>query len=600
MAINLQGNNNNLQGSFSPLQGAPITAVQPAGTPQPAVTPQQAITVPTAKPVSVTAPITPRASAPAPQPSMVDLSGNYGLVNGTVYRKRDNFAFSDPQSFFRDAGISSFNNLKFDTTYQPQPAQTFGFGDGKTYDINGQPINASQPEKPQGVSPVPTTPPAIPAPSANQARIDELTKTVFQAPTVNQQKLYEDAYNSAGLANIRTKLTELNDLIATKLSAYTAKEADINENPFLSEASRIGRLNRLAERKQDEIGNLQTQYKAYADLYNDGIGEVNDAVARQVADFDTSRKISTEELSFLLGIEGAEADRQTEAQKTATTFAEKNNIVSRFYKYPGNDTVYDTMTGQPLSFEEYKALGGAGNEGSAFPDVQTLQSELKTISEGQSLYDPTTGQIIRTIPKTYKPTGGGYTGGSGQVSPEAQAVLNGTLKLEDLTPTKRGQIASELNQAGYKRTENLNATQRESIDGFDTLLREAGNAEVLVDKVNTGVLAGRTGAISAKLGFGSQDFINYNSSVSNLSSILLKLRSGAAVTPQEYDRIVGYIPTITEDEKTAKTKIKRFIEETQAALQNYIKRATQTSGQIAKEGATPQTGGADVNLNDLF
>jgi hypothetical protein len=49
----------------------------------------------------------------------IDLSSTYGMNNGTIYRKSDNTAFSRPEQFFGDSGQKSFDNLKFDTTYQP-------------------------------------------------------------------------------------------------------------------------------------------------------------------------------------------------------------------------------------------------------------------------------------------------------------------------------------------------------------------------------------------------------------------------------------------------------------------------------------------------
>lgn len=402
MAILLQGDPYSLQGSASGLQGGQAAAVvQPASTP-----------IPTPAPVVPTA---------APKPAVVAPRVPAPTSGGVVFYKPDQNsqqvfnaqgqALSYDQ-YIAQGGRADFSNVINGAlpgqTAQPasQPTQPLGFGDGKSYDINGNQVQVSQPA--QGASPVPTTPPALPATDPNQTRIGELTKQVFQAPTINQQKLYEEAYNTAGLATVRTKLEDLNKIIADKLALYTSKEADINENPFLSEASRMGRLSRLNDKKQAEIGNLQEQYKQYADLYNNGIDEVNKSVERQVGDFNTQRQISSEELNYLLGIQSTKAEQQTTAEKTAATFAEKNNITARFYKYPGNNTVYDSRTGQPLSFEQYKALGGAGVSGAAFPDVQTIQSELKTISEGQSLYDPITGQVIYTAPKTYKPgTGSG-------------------------------------------------------------------------------------------------------------------------------------------------------------------------------------------------
>lgn len=368
----LQGDPYNLQGSAPSIQGGQTaTVLQPASSPLPA-------------------PIQPR-GAPAPQPVVQAAPKAAAPASGAVFYKPDP---NSPQvynaqgqalsydQYIAQGGRSDFSNvmhtaLPGQPTAQPatQPAQTFAFGNGQAYDVNGQPVQ-QQPQ--QGASPVPTTPPAIPTGSPldpNQTRIGELTKQIFQAPTVNQQRLYEDAYNTAGLATVRTKLEDLNKQIADRQAAYTSKEGDINENPFLSEASRTGRLKRLNDQKQAEIGNLLDQYKQYADLYNSGIDEVNKSVERQVGDFNTKRQVGTEELNYLLGIEKTQADNKAALQKSADTFAKDNNITGRFYKYPGSNTVYDSTTREPLTYEQYVARGGTGKPGAAFPDVQTLSTE---------------------------------------------------------------------------------------------------------------------------------------------------------------------------------------------------------------------------------
>lgn len=187
--------------------------------------------------------------------------------------------------------------------------------------------------------------------------------------------------------------------------------------------------------------------------------------------------------------------------------------------------------------------------------------------------------------------GGGGGGGKGGISDTAQAVLNGTLKLEDLTPTERGKIAGELVAAGYSRTENLSAGQREQIDNYDTLFREAQNAYDILDQgLETGPVRSRAMSLNQIFG-GSSAYTNFNSSLSNLNSILLKARSGAAVTPEEFERIKGFIPLATDSTPTVRTKLERFSQELADAKSNYILRATQSSQSIAKEAKGKTTSG---------
>lgn len=235
------------------------------------------------------------------------------------------------------------------------------------------------------------------------------------------------------------------------------------------------------------------------------------------------------------------------------------------------------------------------------------------LSEGATLFDPVTGKALYTAPKSYKATGGGAGGGGtgtgGALSALAQSVYDNPALLNTLTPTVKGQILSELAGSGKDVSrfglQNLGATQREQVSLFDEIENEANFAKGLYDKgVNTGPLASRAGVLGQKFGMTGQDFTNLNSAISNMGSILLRMRSGAAVTPQEFERIAGFIPSINEDEKTAKMKIERFYTAIAEAKQNYINRQTQSTYDITQQqqagfNSTPPVGGSGVTSSGI-
>lgn len=186
--------------------------------------------------------------------------------------------------------------------------------------------------------------------------------------------------------------------------------------------------------------------------------------------------------------------------------------------------------------------------------------------------------------------GGGTTSGTttgtstSGLSPRAQAVLDNPGLLTNYTPTEKGKILDELTNAGVSLSNltlpDVNASQREQLTQFDTVLREADNALDILDQgLDVGPIASPLKALEAKFG-SAPVFTKYRSSIDNMSSTLLRARSGGAVTPQEFDRISGFIPNKNDDEATAKSKIARFKEEMGAAQKDYIKRATQTSSEI--------------------
>lgn len=81
--------------------------------------------VQTQSPAANVKPPTNTTSTPVPTTSVKDLSGQYASVAGvngapaTIYNKTTGQGYSDPASFFKDAGVDSFNNLKFDTGWTP-------------------------------------------------------------------------------------------------------------------------------------------------------------------------------------------------------------------------------------------------------------------------------------------------------------------------------------------------------------------------------------------------------------------------------------------------------------------------------------------------
>lgn len=225
---------------------------------------------------------------------------------------------------------------------------------------------------------------------------------------------------------------------------------------------------------------------------------------------------------------------------------------------------------------------------------QKTAPKYESVSPGQTLIDPATGQVIYQAPVTAKGGSGGGAGGSsgglsGGTSALAQAVLSGTLNLEDLTPTQRGQIASELAAGGYQRTANVSAGTRETIAKFDNVLAQAQNADNLINSLNTGPIASRLGSLGQITGTGSNEFTQYKSAISNLSSILLNQLSGAAVAPSEATRLMGFIPSVNDQQNVAKEKLRLFQAGIQQAQQAYLNRATQTSQQLAASGQ--QAGG---------
>ncbi len=142
--------------------------------------------------------------------------------------------------------------------------------------------------------------------------IPDLAQQTFTPPSQTSVDFYNQLYGSAGLADIKQKIQDLNQQVAQRQQDFLDAQGTINENPFLSEASRVGRVSRLNDKAQAEINNLLQQQQQYQTLYQNGLGEINNVVAAHTQDFTTQQQLNSQKLTYLL----AQAEQQKSALQT--------------------------------------------------------------------------------------------------------------------------------------------------------------------------------------------------------------------------------------------------------------------------------------------
>jgi hypothetical protein len=107
----------------------------------------------------------------------------------------------------------------------------------------------------------------------------------------------------------------------------------------------------------------------------------------------------------------------------------------------------------------------------------------------------------------------------------------------------------------------LPAGQLESIADMKRVkdvLAEAAN-DMATNKVSTGPVAGRLQALGAKIGAADDAFINVQQKLQTAQNIMLKLRSGAAVTESEFARFLKEYPTPNDPPEVFKRKMRNTI-----------------------------------------
>lgn len=252
---------------------------------------------------------------------------------------------------------------------------------------------------------------------------------------------------------------------------------------------------------------------------------------------------------------------------------------------------------------EYQTQKKALEDAKKKEEQQAIKDNSFNLSEGQSYYqyDPKTGgyKLIAEKAKTYAPKTPGASGlgpvGENGLSAVAAAVLANPGLLNNYTPTQKAAIQNELINAGVDTSaltlNDPSGGQRDNIAKYGDLERSANLAAKALSTATfgTGPIQGPLGAIKQSIKQGDPNYTDYSGAISNLSSILLNLRSGAAVSPSEAARLQGFIPAITDQEDVAAQKITNFIAEMKAAKQNYINTATQSTNTLVNGGTPPTT-----------
>lgn len=209
---------------------------------------------------------------------------------------------------------------------------------------------------------------------AKDLGISAAEAAAFAKPTQSTQDMYSAAYTSAGLDALHAKILTLIDTINAEKQKGIDAVGQVNENPFLSEKSRVGRGQRVLNQVNATIQNDSDMLAQLQGLYNQGVTEVNNLVARNTSDFKDNQASAQSYLNYL----------QTKAQQQAETLKSDKTI---------------TAAGSVSDFLAGRATAAATQAAKAAPTV------IGSAASGYYRWDPTTQSFVQVT----KPTGSGGT-----------------------------------------------------------------------------------------------------------------------------------------------------------------------------------------------
>lgn len=131
------------------------------------------------------------------------------------------------------------------------------------------------------------------------------------------------------------------------------------------------------------------------------------------------------------------------------------------------------------------------------------------------------------------------------------ALRDGSATIESIPTTLRGQVLAAAAKAGVRPLARKELEQVKAIQSFED---QAG-------AIAAGFKPGAVGPLEGRIPnlFSGRDTAAFRADVQGMFNELGKLRSGGAITPQEYERLAAELPAVTDTEQVFQGKMQRFL-----------------------------------------
>lgn len=220
---------------------------------------------------------------------------------------------------------------------------------------------------------------------ANELGIPALEASAYARPSKTSQQIYDDAYATSGLGELKSKINALNEDLKLERARLTEALGKTDENPFLDEKARVGRGRIVMDQAEQRISNIIDQISRAQDLYKTGVDEINNIVTRNQNDFTNNQANDQGKLNYLL--KKAETKASTLTTKKAGD-ATKN--ASAYLSGIEPKLVGTSETGyfryDPTTKRYVSVIGGNGGSGSTKMTAAEVKQE--NMNKVRTLFSP--------------------------------------------------------------------------------------------------------------------------------------------------------------------------------------------------------------------
>lgn len=184
------------------------------------------------------------------------------------------------------------------------------------------------------------------------------------ASTPDLKSIYEGLYNTSGIKESEAALAALTKKLTDRQQAQADAAAKINDNPFYSEGTRVGRIAKLDQIANADQTVIQNEQKSLADQIATKKADIETALNIQLKQFDLNSQAATQALNQFNTLLSSGALDNASAEDIAT-LTRTTGMPSSFIASAVNATKQKNIPTSTISFDD------GTNQGFAIINTQT-------------------------------------------------------------------------------------------------------------------------------------------------------------------------------------------------------------------------------------
>ena len=210
----------------------------------------------------------------------------------------------------------------------------------------------------------------------NDLGITDLESKLFTAPSKSTESIFNEAYATAGIDKVDQSIKDLMDQIATQRENLKSATDTINNNPFLSEKTRVGQGKLRLDQAENDINNKNNELTLLQNWRDKQIANIKDKILMSTNDFNTTQDLNAKKLDYLLKKRDTMVATQTAQNKAQYTGqALLDYLMNQPNKVLTNGTYWDPATEQWVQQPSKKTTGSGGSGGSGTKKVTAAQQK---------------------------------------------------------------------------------------------------------------------------------------------------------------------------------------------------------------------------------